>query len=167
MQRSLCWVSESCIKVLEQSSSRQHPVWSIVVQFVYGLKMTDAWEKVGATNLSLSRTGGWRVQCRQHTGCGCHTSMEAAMATVTVSQNPGLKWVHRSSTAQPCFQAEQDASLANRPGFILRKGTPLYSLCVITEHFNIWVSVLRTPQPACIPRVTKNSSKITSTLVCM
>lgn len=83
----------------------------------------------------------------------------------TVTPNPGLEWVHRSSSAQPRFHAEQDA---NRPDFILNivhKCTPLYSLCVITEYFNIWISMPPAPQPAYIPRVTKKSSKITATVV--
>lgn len=125
----------------------------------------DRWVSKGRSDKPVFIENRWLQYPVQtaHWDCGCHPSAEAAVATAkqggcTVTPNPGLEWVHCSSSAQSRFRAEQDASWANRPGFILstvHKCTPLYSLCVITEYFNIWISMPPAPQPTYIPRVTK------------
>lgn len=135
--------------------------------------MIDGWAKARASNLYLSRTDGCSIQYRQCIGAAAAIPAQRlqwllqSRGGCTVTPNPGLEQVHRSSSAQPCFRVKQ-TSWANRPGFILstlHKGTWLYSLCVITEYFNIWISMPPAPQPTYIPRVTKKSSKITATVV--
>lgn len=135
----------------------------------------DRWVSEGRSNKPVFIQNRWLQYPIQtvHRGCGCRPSAEAATATAeqgvcTVTPNPDLEWVHCSSSAQPRFHAEQGASWANRPGFILSTGhkcTLLYSPCVMTEYFNIWISMPPAPQPTYIPRVTKKSSKITATAV--